>query len=95
MTQSKSCEGCSHAHDCKMVYEQLGCMDGPSVTWAVMLAFLVPILVFVGSLAGFGLLLENAVPKAYQVPLTAGLALATTTGVMLIVRVLVRRRRKQ
>lgn len=95
MAQSESCEGCSHAHDCKKVYEQLGCAGGPSIAWAVVLAFLVPILVFIGALAGFGWLLEVAVDPRYQMPLAAALALAATTGVMLMVRVATRRRQEK
>jgi hypothetical protein len=95
MAQSKSCEGCSHAHDCTKVYEQLGCAEGPSIAGAVMVAFLVPILVFIGALAGFGRLLEGAADTRYQMPLAAALALAATTGVMLAIRVATRRYRKK
>lgn len=95
MAQSKSCEGCSHAHDCKKVYEQFGCAGGPSIAWAVVVAFLVPILVFIGALAGFGRLLEGAVNTRYQMPLAAALALAATTGVMLVLRVATRRHQKK
>jgi len=95
MAQSKSCEGCSHAHDCKKAYEQLGCVEGPSVTRAVLLAFVAPIVAFIGALAGFGRLLENVVAESYQVPLAVVLALTTTIGVMLVVRVLIRPHQKQ
>lgn len=60
-----------------------------------MVAFLVPILVFIGALAGFGRLLEGAADTRYQMPLAAALALAATTGVMLAIRVATRRYRKK
>jgi hypothetical protein len=91
MVQPESCEGCSHAHDCKKVYEHLGCAEGPSIAWTVVLAFLLPLVVFIGALAGFGWLMEGAVGARYQMPLAAAMALAATTGVMLVVRVLTRR----
>lgn len=94
MAQSESCEGCSHAHDCKKIYEQLGCAEGPSIAWAVVLAFLAPILVFIGALAGFGRLLEGVADARFRTPLAAALALAATTGVMLVVRILTRRQKK-
>lgn len=91
MAQSKSCERCSHANDCTKVYEQLGCAKGPSIVGAVVVAFLVPILVFLGTLAGFGWLLESVVPARCQTPLAAALALTATTGVMVGIRVAARR----
>jgi hypothetical protein len=95
MAQSESCEGCSHAHSCSNVYEQLGCAKGPSIAWTAVLAFLTPILVFIGTLAGFGRLLEGAADARYQMPLATAMALAATTGVMLVVRGLTRRHRRK
>lgn len=95
MAQSESCEGCSHAHDCKKVYEQLGCVEGPSIAWTVVFAFLAPLVGFIAALAGFGRLMEGAVSARVQTPLAAAMALAATAGVMLIVRVLTRRHRRK
>jgi hypothetical protein len=91
MVQSESCEGCSHAHECQKIYAQLGCAGGPSIAWTVVLAFLLPLVVFIGTLAGFGKLMEGVVSARYQMPLAATMALAATAGVMLVVRVLTRR----
>jgi len=93
MPQSDPCEGCSQAHDCKKVYERLGDCKGPPVTRTVLVAFLLPIVVFVATLAGYGWLLKDAVAESYQTPLAVVLALATTTGVMWVVRVVARPRR--
>lgn len=95
MAQSKSCEGCSQAHDCTKVYEQLGCAEGPSVAPAALLAFLLPVVVFATALGGYGWLLKGVVAGPYLTPLAAALALLTTTGVMLIARVLTRLHRKR
>mgnify|MGYP006886001191 CR=1 FL=1 len=95
MVQSESCEGCSHAHDCKKVYEHLGSMDSPPITREVLVAFLLPILVFTAALGGFGWLLRNATAKPYQTPLALVLALATTAGVMGVVRLVARSHRKK
>jgi len=65
------------------------------VTLTVLVAFLLPIVVFVISLAGFGWLLEGRVAGPYQTPLALVLALSVTTGSMLIVRVAVRRHHKK
>jgi len=93
MVQSESCEGCSQPHDCKKVYEHLGCSGGPPITREALIAFLVPILVFMTALGGFGWFLKNAVGTPYRTPLALVLALAVTVAVMLVVRVATRRHR--
>jgi hypothetical protein len=65
------------------------------VTITVLVAFLLPILVFAVSLGGFGWLLGGRVARWQQTPLALILALSITTGLMLVVRVLVRRRRRK
>jgi len=56
----------------------------------VLIAFLVPILVFMTALGGFGWFLKNTVAKPYQTPLALVLALAVTVAVMLVVRIATR-----
>ena len=90
MFQTKSCEGCRQAHDCKIVYEQLGCVQGPSVTSTVVVAFLLPIVVFVAALGGFGRLLGSALAEPYRTLLALVLALLVMAGVMWVVRILLR-----
>ena len=94
MIQPNSCEGCSQAHDCTKVYEQLGGSEGPPVTRTVLVAFLLPIVVFVAALGGFGWLLRDAVARRYQTPAALVLALAATAGVMLAIRSVARHHRK-
>ena len=94
MTRPESCENCSRSHDCKMGYEQPGCVEGPSVTGEVVVAFLLPIVIFVAALGGFGRVLENSVARPYQTPLALGLAIMVTAGSMLATRALVRYRPK-
>lgn len=45
--EEKFCEGCPQAHDCKSAYGMLGNFKGPSVVTKVIVAFLLPILVFI------------------------------------------------
>lgn len=45
------CSGCAHEHDCKTIYKAIGESKGPSVTGKVLLAFVVPIFVFITILA--------------------------------------------
>ena len=47
MTDKEDCSDCAGAHDCKAIYEQMGKAQGPSVVKKVIVAFLLPIIVFV------------------------------------------------
>jgi len=53
MTSGKFCQDCIQKHDCKRIYEQLGDSQGPSVALKAILAFLLPLMVFIVSLAVF------------------------------------------
>jgi Kef-type K+ transport system membrane component KefB len=94
MTQAKWCEGCSQAHDCKTIYERLGHIEGPSVARKVVVAFVLPIAVFVVALGTFGRLLQHALVQRYLTLCSLALAVCTTVGVMLIVSVITKRLNK-
>lgn len=51
MVQQDSCRQCNQRQDCGKVYEQLGNSEGPSIVKKVVLAFLLPLVVFTASLA--------------------------------------------
>ena len=44
------CRSCKQSHDCKQVYRQLGEAAGPSVLRKVLIAFLLPMAVFIVAL---------------------------------------------
>ncbi len=94
MAEPKACYGCRQADTCKEVDHKLGGVEGPSVTREVLVAFLLPLVVFMATLGGFGYLLQDAVARRYQTPVTLVLAVLTTAAFMLVARALVRRRRK-
>ena len=85
MGEAKSCNGCSEAHDCKKIYEQLGRDGGPSVAMKVIMAFALPIVLFLAALATLGHLLHERLVERYETPVVFFLALSVTTGVMLAV----------
>ncbi len=84
MTQEKFCQDCSQRHDCQEIYRKLGNIRGPSVIFDVVVAFLVPILVFIVSLAAF----EAILSKGAFSFLTA---LAVTFVMVLIIKAVNRR----
>jgi len=95
MVPAESCHGCSQAHDCQKIYEQLGHTGGPSIAWKVFIAFALPIIIFVATLAGFGRLLQGQLGASLQTPVTFVLALSTTVGLMLLVSLAVKRFHKE
>ena len=91
MTQAKACEGCSQAHDCKKLYEQIGNLDGPSVVPKVLIAFVLPIIVLIATLGLFDWLLQEVVARPYRTPCALFLSLDVTGILMLAVSVLAKR----
>ena len=95
MVDAKSCDGCSQAHDCKRIYEQLGHTGGPSVALKVIMVFALPIVLFIAALAAFGHLLHQRLAAQYETPVAFVLALLVTMGVMLAVSVAFKRLNKE
>lgn len=61
MAQQKFCQECSQKHDCQKIYQQLGNIEGPSIVVKVIFAFLLPLVVFIASLAVFESILAGAI----------------------------------
>ena len=93
MAHTKRCEGCNHAHDDGDVYGRLGCTAVPSVTSKVVVAFLLPLLLFLLGLGGFGRLLRTMGVGPYQTPLALLLTIVAVAGLMCVARAVVRARR--
>jgi hypothetical protein len=91
MARSNQCDGCSQADGCHEARRQLGCQEGPSVTCAVLVAFLLPIVVFAVSLGGWGWWLEGRVAGPYRTPVALFLAVLVTTALLLAGRAASRR----
>ncbi len=53
MKQQEFCQDCHYKHDCRQIYRQLGHASGPSIVRKVIVAFLLPLVVFIISLAVF------------------------------------------
>jgi hypothetical protein len=95
MAQPRFCQDCTQKHDCKKVYEQLGAMKGPSVVVKVVLAFLLPLVIFIASLAAFGEIFAGATDsQPAQTALSLLPALLVTSGCVLIMGAINRRLNK-
>ncbi len=89
MASQRFCQDCIQKHDCRSVYEQLGGASGPSVALKAVLAFLLPLMVFIVSLAVFEKVLVSAInTEQMQTALSFLLALLATFICILITRVI-------
>lgn len=87
MVQQESCQGCHQKDDCQKLYEQLTNAKGPSVTVKVVLAFLLPLVVFIVSLAAFEKILTSYFAGGQlRAAITFVLAVLTTLICILIVK---------
>ena len=79
MAQQKFCQDCNQRHNCQEVYRQLGNTKSPSVVLKVVIALLLPLMVFIGSLAAFESVLAKTIDgNNVQTALSFLLALAVS-----------------
>jgi len=87
MVQQDFCKYCDRRHACKDAYQQLSKMQGPSVIYKVIAAFLLPIIVFIVSLTVFEKILAGLiVAKKLKIAVSFLAAVTVTTLVTLIVK---------
>ncbi len=92
MAEQKICEDCKQKHDCQEIYKQLGDVKGPSVVVKVIVAFLLPLVVFIVTLAIFDKILSGFEMTAdLQTVFSVAASLLITFICILIVRVINRR----
>jgi len=83
------CQGCDKKHNCREIYQKLANFKGSSIVLKVIVAFLLPIMVFIASLAAFEQILAEAIDiKELRTALSFLLALSVTFVVMLIIKVI-------
>jgi len=95
MSEQKFCRSCPEKHGCQEVYRQLGEIEGPSVVFKVIAAFLVPLVVFIGSLAGFERILAGVVNTGVlKTGISFVLALSVTFACILVIKMVFEHRGK-
>jgi hypothetical protein len=89
MAELKPCQECDQKHKCQDIYQQLGKAQGPSVAFKAVVAFLLPLLIFIVSLAVFERILARTTDvKGLRIALDFLLALLVTLATMLIIKVI-------
>ncbi|MCP4613290.1 MAG: SoxR reducing system RseC family protein [Planctomycetes bacterium] len=92
MSEKEFCDHCNQKHNCGSIYHQLGNIKGPSVVAKVIVAFLLPLLVFIISLAIFEEILAKTINnQLLQTALSMVSALLVTFSCILIVKVINKR----
>ncbi len=92
MAEPEFCDNCNQKHDCGSIYHQLGNTNGPSVVVKVVIAFLLPLVVFIISLAAFQEIFTKTISsQRMQTILSLVSALLITFSCILIVKVINKR----
>jgi len=97
MNEKEQCRQCVHSQRCQEIYKKLGGSEGDSVAVKVIVAFLVPILTFIGALLLFEKLLARivAVGKPASSVIAAVLAALAAFGAILLARTVAGLTKKQ
>lgn len=92
MNEKDFCDNCNQKHSCGSIYHQLGNAKGPSVVVRVVIALLLPLVVFIISLAAFEeIFAKNISSQPLQTALSLLSALLVTFICILITRVISKR----
>ena len=84
MPQQEFCKSCNQKHDCRESYRRLGSVKGPSVVFKAVVAFLLPMAVFIVALAASEKILAGIITtKGLQTALGFVLALSVTIVLVL------------
>ena len=92
MAEQEFCDNCNQKHNCGSIYHQLGNTNGPSVVVKVVIALLLPLVVFIISLAIFEEIFAKTISsQLVQTILSMVSALLVTFSCILITRVINKR----
>jgi hypothetical protein len=92
MAEREFCDNCNQKNNCSSIYHQLGNTNSPSVVVKVVIAFLMPLMVFIISLAIFEeIFAETISSQLVQTTLSMVSAVVVTLSCILITRVINKR----
>ena len=89
MASQEFCNSCNQKHNCQEQYRQLGSCKGPSIVFKVMVAFILPVVVFTGALAIFDVILAKLI-STEALHTAVGFILALSVTVAMFVCCLMR-----
>ena len=92
MSEENFCRECNQKYTCRQAFEQAGKIKGGSVVLKTIVAFLLPLMVFIAGLAVFEKMLPKIMDtKNLQTPMTLLLASLTTLIYILIIKQLTKK----
>lgn len=92
MTQQKFCQGCSNEQECQQAYQKLANFKGSSIVFKVSIAFLLPLITFIASLAVFeGVLAKFINRQGLQNAFSFLSAILVTVAIILITKLINRK----
>ena len=86
MKSDDNCSQCGHKDGCRLMYEKIGKAKGPNVALKAIVAFLVPIGVFIGALAASQRLLQGQFEENVLILVNFLLAVCLTLLVVFVIR---------
>ena len=86
MKTNNNCSGCGQKETCRQAYDKMGKAKGPNVAWKAVVAFLVPIGVFIGVIAGSQQLLKARLKGPGLTMVSFLLAVCVTLLVVVVIR---------
>jgi hydrogenase-4 membrane subunit HyfE len=96
MAQKETCQGCDRQRTCQQTYARLGSTNGSSVAIKALTAFLLPLFIFIVSLAIFQKIFHGFIKTEILRTLPAFLlALAVTMLFMSVIRLAAKRTRNK
>ena len=95
MPEDSKCQGCPERQSCKEVYEQLGQSESPPVTLNVFIAFVLPLVIFIGCLASGLAIVRKINPELPATPISLAAAVVITAIYVVLASLIVKKRNKK
>ena len=93
--EDNNCQGCPNRQSCEEVYRKMGESEGRKVTFSVVMAFLLPLVIFIAALAAGQILLKKINANLPVTVISLILAFLVTAGYVLIASLIVKKRNKK
>lgn len=94
MPEDNKCQSCPERQSCKEVYRQLGQSEGPPVTLNVVIAFVLPLVIFITCLAAGLAIVKKINQNLPAAPISLAIALLVTALYVVLASLIVKKRNK-